>query len=191
MLGNRKKQKNGLLVAMLLATPFFGYGLEKQQINTFDRLTKAFDEWGQKLCSASATKADLLAELQEILNKLEALVQTIPDTPPADCLIKTMIQDLIDGLNATHTTLSTVRSLLDLKKAAGGNASLQPMLDKAKQDLAILIGHVEAHSDIYPADVLQALKKYQATTFTQFYNHWHPKGVKEWLATFTRWITRR
>jgi hypothetical protein len=193
MSGNRKKQKNGLFVAgALLLTSLCSYGLEKQQIDTFENLTKDFDAWGQKLSNPTATKAALLSELRTIIDELSVLVSTIPDTPPADCLIKTMIQDIIDCLDAVHATLPKVKSLIDLKKAAGTDTcSLQPMLDKAKKDLAILIGHIEAHPDIYSAEVLQALKKYNATTFTKVYNYWRPKGVAEWLAIFTRWITRK
>lgn len=190
MAGNRMKLKNGLFVTMLLATPFFGYGLEKEQIETFSRLTEEFDTWGQKLLKPkNTTKAGLLGELQVILLKLESLVSSVPDTPPADSLIKTMITDLTDGLKNTHTTLSHVRSLTDLKKVAGSNCSLQPMLDKAQQDLCILIAHVEAHKELYGDDVLKALKKYESTTFRKFYNNWHPKGVKEWLGAFMRWFT--
>lgn len=186
MAGNRMKLKNGLFVTMLLATPFFGYGFEEPQLDvsyvtTLRTLTKNTDAWTHKLCNGQNKLTDLLSELSVIITTAHSQLQEIPDVPAAASLLKTMIKDLHDGLTVTHATFSKAKSLADLNKSGATSCSLQPMLEKAKKDLDILISHVKAHPDMYSKEVLESLEDYQKTTFTQFYNYWAPKKWTHFL----------
>ncbi len=170
MSGNRMKLKNGLFVGALLSVTFSGYGLEKNAIESTHTLTDQLDTWIHKLSDAKAPLNELLKELQGIISNLSSIVQTLPDTPPADALLKTILTDLQCGLCLTHKTFAEAKSLRDFNGPAASN-SLKPMLEKTQKDLNILISHVEAHNDRYGVDIVSALKKYRATSFTKLYNY--------------------
>lgn len=190
MSGNRKKLKNGLFLGMLLSTTFFGYGLEKEQVEELGKLTGNTDAWTHKLCAGKDKLADLLRELLAIINAAQAQLQTIPDVPPADSLLKTMIKDLHDGLKATYTTFSKAKSLADLNKSGAASCSLEPIIKKAEKDLEILISHVKAHPDMYTPEALKALETYQGTVFKKFADYWAPKGLAHFLPGLMRMFRR-
>lgn len=190
MSGNRMKLKKGLFLGMLLSTTFFGYGLEKEQVEALSKLTANTDAWTHRLCAGKDKLADLLRELLDIINTAHAQLQTIPDVPPADSLLKTMIKDLHDGLKATYTTFSKAKSLTDLNKSGSASCSLEPIIKKADKDLDILISHVKAHPDMYTPEALKALETYQKTTFKQFADYWAPKGWAYFLPGIMRTLRR-
>ena len=170
MSGNRMKLKNGLFIGALLSVTFSGYALEKDRIEATHVLTDKLDTWIHKLSDAKDPLEVLLKELQAIISNVHSLVQTLPDTPPADALLKTILTDLHCGLCLTHKTFAEAKSLRDFNGPAA-SGSLKPMLEKTQKDLNILISHVEAHNDLYEADVLSTLKKYRATSFSKLYNY--------------------
>ncbi len=192
MAGNRMKLKNGLFVTMLLATPFFGYGLEKKHVQGLDTITAQADSWAQilknlKNMRGSINKAALLAKLELIIQDSDNVLSSIPDVPEADKLLKGMITDIKVGLENTLKGLKTNVNIVKLKQMFGGNnCSFKDMLDKTEKDLNGLMQRIANHPDEYTQEALAALKEYKATTFKAFYDRWHNMSSKE----FTELIIR-
>lgn len=179
MSGNRKKQKNGLFVAgAVLLTSLCSYGLEKSQFDLFtDDIWNDVVEFGHNLDSSThKDKAALITSLNAAVGKIDGLIPTIPNTPPADPLFKTILQDLHDGLEATHATLSTAQSITEIRSSGAASCSIQNMLEKTKNDLDVLINHVKAHPDLYSQELSEALVQFRKTKFQKSYDEWFPRG---------------
>ena len=187
MSGNRMKLKNELLLGALLSVTFVGYGLEKKDVDTVTQITQKLAPWAREFKDPKTPKTlpVLLSEFdRDILNPLEEVILTLPDVPPADALLKTMLCVLATSLRTMHEKMSKAKTLAELKNTAGDACSFKTILDKAVQNLDVLIGHVDANPDDYAPDAIIALKEYRKTTFQKFYDEWHRIEISHFLPVF-------